>query len=187
MEQENEMKAALEALLFLAHEPLGEDELSQALGLDRNRLEALIQNLQQSYRENTERGVQLERVAGGILLSTKTPYAHFVQKLFPPKVKERITQASLETLAIIAYRQPITRNEIEKIRGVKAEKALLTLIKKGLIQEVGRMETVGTPILYGTTRLFLQHFGLQSTHDLPDAMGLRGRGAPPMKSNSESG
>ncbi len=172
MEQKYNIKAALEALLFLAPEPVKEKELEEALEISSTKLQETLKSLSREYNEDPNRGLKIENIAGGLIVSTKEDYAEPIKKLYQPKVQHRITQASLETLAIIAYRQPITRAKIEEIRGVKAEKALFTLMKKGLIQEVGRLEQTGTPILYGTTDLFLEHFGLSDISQLPDPEGL---------------
>ena len=178
-------KGAVEALLFLASEPVSEEELIEVLEIDKEELQAVLEELKRDYNEDKNRGVQLEKLAGGYIFSTKLEFGEYVRNLYQPKLKQRITQASLETLAIIAYRQPITRSEIEEIRGVKAEKALFTLVKKGLIEEVGRLERIGTPILYGTTDLFLKHFGLGDISELPDPYEMQGKGGPDLRGEEE--
>lgn len=178
------LKGAVEALVFLASEPVNIDEMAQALEVDPREISQAIEELKQEYNEDEGRGIQLDELAGGYIFSTRLEFGEFIRRLHKPKLKHRITQASLETLAIIAYRQPITRAEIEDIRGVKAEKALFTLVKKGLIKEVGRLEKTGTPILYGTTDAFLKHFGLSGIEQLPDPDGLRGEGGPDLHKES---
>lgn len=177
-----ELKGAVEALIFLAAEPVTIEEMAAVLEVEQEEVQGTVEDLKKEYN-NAERGIQLEEIAGGFVFSTPMEYGEYVRKLFQPRLKQRITRASLETLAIIAYRQPITRADIENIRGVKAEKALFTLMKKGLIQEVGRLEKTGTPILYGTTSSFLRHFGLGDISELPDPDGLREAGPPDLGRN----
>lgn len=181
MSSPSNLKGAVEALVFLASEPVNIEEMAQALEVDSREVEGAIEELKQDYNGDESRGIQLDELAGGYIFSTRLEFGEYIRRLHKPKLKQRITQASLETLAIIAYRQPITRAEIEDIRGVKAEKALFTLVKKGLIKEVGRLEKTGTPILYGTTDAFLKHFGLADIDQLPDPDGLRGEGAPDLR------
>ncbi len=178
------LKGAVEALVFLASEPVNIEEIAQVLEADQREISQAIEELKQEYNEDNRRGIQLDELAGGYLFSTRLEFGEYIRRLHKPKLKQRITQASLETLAIIAYRQPITRAEIEDIRGVKAEKALFTLVKKDLIKEVGRLEKTGTPILYGTTDAFLKHFGLSDIEHLPDPDGLRGEGGPDLHKES---
>ncbi len=178
MENPIKIKAALEAIIFYAVDPMETEELAQALAIDEDTVKLLLEELANEYKYDDNRGIQIEYIAGGVMVSPKDIYVDIIKDLYQPKVQQRITQASLETLAIIAYRQPITRSEIEEIRGVKAEKALLTLVRKGLIEEVGRVEKTGTPILYGTTDLFLRSFRLDSIADLPDPEKIKGSGGP---------
>jgi len=172
-----ELKGAVEALIFLAAEPVTVEEMAVVLEVRQEEVQGAVEDLKNDYNQSG-RGIQLDELAGGFVFSTRMEYGEYVRRLFQPGLKQRITRASLETLAIIAYRQPITRGEIEKIRGVKAEKALFTLVKKGLIQEVGRLEKTGTPILYGTTSAFLYHFGLADISELPDPDGIQEAGPP---------
>ena len=154
---------ALEAVLFMAAEPLSPRELAEILGLTPAQAEGLASELEAAC---AERGIQLGRVAGGYELSTRPEYANYVAKLHQPQ-RFRLTRASLETLAIIAYRQPITRPEIEVIRGVNSDGVISTLLNYRLIKEVGRKDAPGRPMLYATTEDFLLHFGLSSVRDLP--------------------
>lgn len=164
---ENQYKPIIEALLFIATEPLAADEIERVLGISAKTVAGLIDELSDEYDE-TGRGFQIRKVGRGYSICTRPEYAVYIRELYQPKVQQRLTQAALETLAIIAYKQPITRAEIEDIRGVKAEKALITLQKRGLIHEMGRKHTIGTPIIYGTTDAFLQYFGLGDLSELPD-------------------
>ena len=113
------------------------------------------------------RGICLKRFGSHIQLSTRPDYAPQIEKLLQPIQKQSLSQAALETLAVVAYKQPVTRLDIEAVRGVKCDYSVQSLMNKGLIEEVGRKETLGRPILYGTTDAFLSHFGLTSLEDLP--------------------
>jgi len=154
---------ALEAVLFMAAEPLPEDELAEILGVTPSEFAALAQQLAGDY---ANRGLQLTRIAGGYQVSTRPEYGSFVAKLHKPE-RFRLSRAALETLAIVAYKQPATRPEIDAIRGVNSDSALDTLLQYELVCEVGRKDAPGRPLLYRTTEQFLGHFGLNSLEDLP--------------------
>lgn len=159
------LRGKVEALLFAAGEPLSLEKIAGIIGIDEENAQRLLDLLTEDYAP-AERGLCLLEAAGGYQLATKEEYYDDIRKL----VAEReltLSHAALETLAIIAYKQPITRMEIEAIRGVKADGVINTLTGLELIQEVGRKETVGRPVLYGTTELFLTTCGLNSTADLP--------------------
>lgn len=159
-------KEIIEALLFMTSNPLSTEKLAGILEIDEDVVQELVGKLKEEY--SSGHGIILEEVGGGFRMATKKEYGEYIQKLLDPPTRQRLSQAALETLAIIAYKQPITRSEIEEIRGVKVEKALLTLGKRGLIKELGRLETIGNPIIYGTTDKFLEHFGLNDLSELPD-------------------
>lgn len=159
-------KALLEAVLFAAGEPVTLKKLQETTGLQRNVIKSAFKELSSQYIKN-DSGLELREVAGGYFLTTRPVYAPFIKKLLEGKTRQSLSRAAVETLAIIAYKQPVTRLEIEAIRGVKTHKMLDRLKVINLIKEVGRKETIGRPILYGTTREFLCHFGLQSLSDLP--------------------
>lgn len=156
----------LEAVFFVADRPLTIEQLSQILELPSKEVEKLVEGLVQSYREE-ERGFQLRQTSGGYRLYTASDCAEYVEKLIAHTQKRRLTQAALETLAIVAYRQPITKAEISAARGVNSEGTIQTLVERGLIKEIGREDTPGQPILYGTTRTFLELFNLNSLDELP--------------------
>lgn len=161
------MKAVIEGLLFVAgEEGMEERQLTEVLGLDSDTLAVHIKELQEEYAKN-ERGIQLKEAAGGFQLTTKEEHVEFYKKLVRSPSSAALSQAALEALAVIAYRQPVSRMEIEDIRGVKTERPIRTLQGKGLIEQKGRQEGTGRAILYGTTRLFLDQFGLASLDDLP--------------------
>jgi len=163
-----ELEAALEAVLFVASEPVPRDRLFE-LFPERERqaaTEALATVLSR-WAESATRGVYAEEVAGGIRLVTR-PHLHgYLKRFFEVSGRTRLSMAALETLAIIAYRQPITAPEIQELRGVSAAGVLKTLLERRLIRIVGRKRVVGKPFLYRTSRDFLMHFGLESLEDLP--------------------
>ena len=159
-------KAIVEALLFVAEEPLSVERLKEILeGYGRKEIVALLQELQAFY-EQEGRGLKLYEVAGGYRLATRPELHPWVQRLKAVR-PTRLSRAALETLALIAYRQPITRAEIEAIRGVAVDGVLKTLAEKDLIRIVGRKKEVGRPILYGTSKAFLEYFGFKDLSELP--------------------
>jgi segregation and condensation protein B len=161
----NKLKKALESFLFVSSSPVQISQIKEMLGIEDQSIENAIGELKSKY-ENGNSGLRIIEVAGGYRLSTAPEVAPYLKKWFKNQ-KPRLSRASLETLSIIAYRQPVTRSEVESIRGVNVEGALGTLLERGLIRITGRRDTVGRPILYGTTRLFLEHFGLNTLKELP--------------------
>ncbi|MHB8926341.1 MAG: SMC-Scp complex subunit ScpB [Bacillota bacterium] len=159
-------KAALEAILLAAPGPARVEGLAEALGLPVEATEALLAQLREDY-DGEGRGFAVQAVAGGYRLVTRPEFAEPVNRFLKAPALPGLSVATLETLAIVAYRQPVTRVEIEAIRGVRVDRALTTLLERGMIRELGRKEGIGRPILYGTTPLFLEHFGLAGLVDLP--------------------
>lgn len=160
-----EMQAPLEALLFARGEPVTAAQLEEILQLDEESLAELLALYQETLEERKS-GLMLHRVAGGFQLVTRPECHAYVQKL--TKVQDRkLSTPALETLSIIAFKQPITKQEIEHIRGVRIERALQKLLEMELVEEVGRKPVIGRPILYGTTDVFLKCFGLNALSDLP--------------------
>ncbi|WML45168.1 SMC-Scp complex subunit ScpB [Neobacillus sp. PS3-40] len=158
----------LESLLFAAgDEGLSIKQLVEVLDVDEGRILDILANLKKEYDHDEKRGVTIVQLAGTFQLATKKENASFLIKLVDAPSTSTLSQAALETLAIIAYRQPITRVEIEEIRGVKTERPIHTLTSKALIKEVGRVEGTGRAYLYGTTKEFLDYFGLRSIDELP--------------------
>lgn len=155
----------LEAVLFAAAEPVSEAKLCAILGLGQSDLGRLMADYQELLKKPL-RGIILRAVAGGWQLVTKPEAAESVSQLASQK-RYRLSRPALEVLAMVAYKQPITRLEIEEIRGVNCERSLLTLMERNLIYEVGRKDALGRPILYGTTDTFLEQFNLYSLKDLP--------------------
>lgn len=170
----NDWKSIIEGLLFAAgDEGLDVREMADVVELDWRVVEELIDEMRETYvKEN--RGFRIGKVAGSYQLTTNPDHAPYFARLAQSPTRGTLSQAALETLAIIAYRQPITRIEIDEIRGVKSDRALQTLVGKELIREAGRAEAVGRPILYETTKQFLQYFGLAGLKDLPDADSIAG-------------
>jgi len=164
MEQDCKL-GQLEAVLFAAGEPLGVAQLAELLELNKPRTWELISLLQEQYGQNN-RGLELREVAEGWQLCTKACYHETILQL-ANTMELKLSNAAMETLAIIAYRQPVTRAEMEAIRGVKVDGVVNTLLEWELIAEAGRKETVGHPILYKTTKRFLEVFGLKSLKELP--------------------
>ena len=158
-----ELKNILECLFFVSNEPLSQDKLSELSGYEKGLIGLVLTELEQEY---AGRGFLLRQVAGGWQFCTDAAYVSYIEKLYRPR-KEQLSRAKLETLAIIAYKQPLTRQDIENIRQVNADGIVSSLLEKNLIKEVGRRDTPGKPILYGTTQDFLRFFGLQSLNDLP--------------------
>ncbi|WP_438432294.1 SMC-Scp complex subunit ScpB [Gorillibacterium sp. sgz500922] len=163
------MLPIIEGLLFAAgDEGLDARQLAEVLEISAAAARELVESLRLNLKE-TGRGVQIVELAGSYQMTTVPEHAPYFEKLAESPSRSSLSQASLETLSIVAYRQPITRVEIEEIRGVKCDRALQTLVAKELIEETGRAEAVGRPILYGTTKPFLDYFGLSSLEDLPDS------------------
>jgi segregation and condensation protein B len=161
------MKAVAEGLLFVS----GDDgieirQLAEVLQVSELVVNEILFELKKDYEEKP-RGITLIETANSFKLSTKKEHAEYFKRLVETPTSSTLSQAALETLTIIAYKQPITRVEIEEVRGVKTERPLQTLLAKSLIKEVGRSETTGRAILYGTTKEFLDYFGLKSVEELP--------------------
>jgi segregation and condensation protein B len=164
-----EMKSVIEGLLFASGEDgLSLKELVNVTGLPKHEVEMIIQELKVDYKEQG-RGMQIVKVAQVYQMTTLPEHAPYFEKLAEAPNRSQLSRAALETLAIIAYRQPITRVEIEEIRGVKSDRIIQVLQRKGLIREIGRAEGAGRPILYGTSKEFLEYFGLNDIEELPPA------------------
>ncbi len=159
------LRASLEALLFVASGPVSPAQLAEALGEKTEGVEQELQALAEEY--SSGRGLCLQWYAGKVQITSAPAAAATVEKFLGLEATARLSRAALETLAIIAYRQPVTRPGVDAIRGVNSDGVMKSLLTKGLVQEVGRAEGPGKPILYGVTTEFLQHFGLASLADLP--------------------
>lgn len=165
-----DLPSRIEALLFVTDEPVGIRELAQVLETSENAVEVALQQLATHYQE---RGLRLQRTDRHVQLVTAPEIASDVERFLGLDSRTRLSTAALETLALIAYRQPVTRAQIEAMRGVNCDGVLRTLLSHGLIAAVGRLEQAGRPILYGTTFAFLQHFGLTDLSELPALDELR--------------
>lgn len=161
------LRAVVEALVFAAEEPLTVADLRDLFpDVDESVLTEALDSLTRNY-DTEERGLQIQQVAGGYRISTRSEFGEWVRALFRSRNRRRLSGAALETLAIVAYRQPITTPEIHTLRGIDPGGVLQNLLDKKLLRVVGRKKVVGRPVLYGTTRDFLAHFGLNSLEDLP--------------------
>ena len=160
------LKGRIEAILFVAGEAVGIRDLAKALRIEEKELKEALKTIGSEY-DYEQRGFMLKRFGDKVQLATRPLYSEDVLRLLQPVQQQSLSQAAMETLAVVAYKQPVTRAEVEQIRGVKCDYSLQSLMIKGLIQEAGRKDTIGRPILYATTDMFLSHFGIQSLEDLP--------------------
>ena len=167
-DEEARNRGVVEALLIAADEPLGAARLASVLGrhVGAKEIRIYVDDLNEEYAQ-TGRSFRVVEVAGGFQFSVHVEFAPWIRQLMREKVAPRLSQASLETLAILAFKQPITKAEVEHIRGVSADGVLRQLMEKGLIRISGRSDAPGRPLLYGTTRDFLKHLGLKTLSDLP--------------------
>jgi segregation and condensation protein B len=161
------MKSALETMMFMWGEPLEVKDAAEVLEADKNVIRGLFKELQAEY-EQEGRGIRIRQADDSFGFVTLAENDIFLKKLCTPVRVRRLSQAALEVLAIIAYRQPVTRSEIDSIRGIKSERVIDGLIDKDLIEVSGRSEGVGRPLLYATTKEFLKKFGFASLKDLPE-------------------
>ena len=165
-EVEGNLQGRIESILFVAGEAVAIPDLARALRIGEAELNRELNRIGSIY-DYEQRGFMLKRFGNNVQLATRPLYADAVVRLLQPVQKQSLSQAAMETLAVVAYKQPVTRAEVEQIRGVKCDYSLQSLIYKGLIREVGRKDTIGRPILFGTTDEFLSHFGLRELSDLP--------------------
>lgn len=167
--------ALLESILFVSSGPVSVGRLAKALEVSTAVVQNGLQTLHTSYQT---RGLRLQWNGDAVQLTTAPTASQVIERFLGLELTSRLSQAALETLAIIAYLQPVTRPQVDQIRGVNSDGALRSLLSKGLIEEVGRQETPGRPILYGTTPEFLQHFGLGQLEELPDLPEIEEQAAP---------
>lgn len=163
---ERELKSIIEALLFTWGDPLDISDIASILEMKEKELHTVIQEMIDDF-DYTMRGIRIIRINNAYQLGTRAEHFDWIKKLSSPKTTKSLSNAALETLSIIAYRQPVIKSDVEAIRGVRCDKAVETLVDRGLVIEVGRMDRAGRPILYGTTELFLRAFGLECLEDLP--------------------
>jgi segregation and condensation protein B len=177
--QDRKLTASLEALLFVASGPVTPAQLAAVLETPAAEVELGLRNLENFYREAS--GLSLQWHAGRVQLTTAASMGPLVERFLGIEATSRLSRAALETLAIIAYQQPVTRPQMDAIRGVGSDGVLKSLLNKGIIQEVGRTEGPGRPILYGTTTDFLHYFGLDSLLGLPPIETLEGSSETPVE------
>lgn len=164
---ENNLKAVIEALLFASEKPLTLEKIKNVLDtLEVGQIRGLVEELKSEY-EKSERGLRVVEVAGGFQIITAPGFAPFLKRFFKERFTEKLSKPALQTLAIIAYKQPLTKLEIELLRNVNIDGVMKNLLDKDLIRVAGRKKTPGRPIVYGTTRKFLEYFGLKSLEELP--------------------
>ncbi len=168
MSDDREMEAALEAMLFVAGEPLSRERLLEVFPERRREAAAAaLARVVARYAPAEERGVVVEEVAGGLRLATRPELHGYLRRFFEASGRSKLSMAALETLAIVAYRQPVTAPEVQELRGVNSAGVLKTLLERRLVRIAGRKQVVGKPFLYRTTREFLMHFGLRDLGELP--------------------
>ena len=175
--REGTVKGRIEAILFVAGDSVAVRDLAKALRISEKELDAVLNEIRDEY-DYEQRGFLLKRFGNNVQLATRPLYSEDVVRLLQPVQQQSLSQAAMETLAVVAYRQPVTRAEVEQIRGVKCDYSLQSLTMKGMIEEAGRKDTIGRPILYRTTDRFLSHFGIRSLEDLPPM--------PEMEKNTET-
>ena len=166
------VESVVEAVLFASDEPLSAARLANIVETDTKQVREQIESLNEKYRTNSN-AFRIEQIAGGFQMLTLSPYNHWLKKLLRVRGDSKISAAAMETLAIIAYKQPVMRADIEVIRGVAAGEVIRSLAYKGLVKIVGRAEVLGRPMLYGTTKKFLEVFGLNTFKDLPKVEELK--------------
>lgn len=166
-------KSALESMLYVWGEPLSIKAASDVLGIEYEQVKELLNELKDEY-ENDGRGIRIRQINRSFQMVTAAESAIFIKRLCTPVKSSKLSQAALEVLAIIAYKQPVTKAEIEAIRGVRADRVVEGLMKRNLVAEKGRSEGIGRPIIYGTTDVFLKQFGFASISELPPFQDLEG-------------
>lgn len=162
----SEAKSIIEAILFAADRPVSIAQLASLLEMDFETIGQLILELQNEY-DLTKHSFQIQEIANGFQICTRSEYAKWIKKYYTTEVSSRLSTSALEALAVIAYKQPATRADVEEIRGVNSDSVIRTLVERKLINIVGRKDAPGRPLVYGTTEDFLIHFGLRDITELP--------------------
>ncbi|MHC4574007.1 MAG: SMC-Scp complex subunit ScpB [Planctomycetota bacterium] len=165
-------ESVVEAVLFAGDEPLTAARLADIVGTGARQIRQHIESLNEKYRANNS-AFRIEQIAGGYQMLTLSPYNHWLKKLLRVRSDSKLSPAALETLAVIAYKQPVIRADVEAIRGVAVGEIIRNLMYKGLVKIIGRAQVLGRPMLYGTTKKFLETFGLNSLKDLPKIEELK--------------
>lgn len=163
----DEKESIIEAMLFAAGNVVRGIDIADALNVDENDVKGMVESINNRFDEEN-RPITIREIEDGFQMCTKPKYHEYIRKIQEKKTKKNLSQSAMETLAIVAYKQPITRVEIEKIRGVNSDYALNTLTEFGLIEDIGRADLPGRPLLYSTTQEFLRKFGYKSLKDLPE-------------------
>lgn len=164
---QDNVRAVIEALLFVSEKPLAIEQIKDILdNLEPGQIRQILAELNSEY-EKTNRGIRIVEIAGGFRMITASVLAPFLNKLYRQRRKERLSKPALETLAIIAYKQPVTKLDIESLRNVNIDGVIDSLLEKNLVRITGRKKAPGRPFVFGTTRAFLEYFGLKSLDDLP--------------------
>lgn len=182
-----DIKYIIEAIMFSYSEPISLNELRDIINpeLDVREIDMMLNNLINEYTENN-RGIQIIKLEDKYQMCTNKLYSDYIKQILEPQKKKTLTQATLETLTIVAYKQPITKVEVDEIRGVKSDKAISTLVEYGLIKEAGRLNKIGKPILYKTTDEFLKLFNIEKLDDLPNIESFEEDISSELDSNEKS-
>ena len=173
MTRKKNLKSAFESMLFVWGQPLDVKTAADVCNINRQEAYDCFKELQEEY-EQEGRGIRIREVNGAFQFATTEENADYIERLCTPVKTKRLSQSALEVLAIIAYKQPVTKGEIEAIRGIKCDRVIEGLAKKELVCEVGRSNAIGRPILYGTTDMFLKNFGFTSIKELPEIDDIEG-------------
>ncbi len=180
MSSRKTIKSAIESMMFIWGEPLAAKDIADIFNIEKKEAYECCRELMEEY-EQEGRGIVIREVNKAFQFTTRSENLPYIQRLCTPVRRRRLSQSALETLAIVAYRQPVTKGEIEAVRGIRCDRVMEGLVRKGLVREVGRSDAVGRPILYGTTDEFLMHFGFETIKELPeikDIENLLEEGAP---------
>ena len=161
------IKSAFESMMYVWGEPLNAKQAGDVMDIDETEALALFRELKDEY-DQEGRGLEIREINGAFQFVTREKNSEYIERLCTPMKSKRLSQAALEVLAIIAYKQPVTKGEIEAIRGIKCDRVMEGLVAKGIVEPVGRSQAIGRPVLYGTTDLFLKNFGFSSLKDLPE-------------------
>ncbi len=164
--EKQKLHGIIEAILFVSGEPMNVSVLAHALNLTVSELNVGLDALRDEYISQ-QRGLRLQRFGDSVQLTACAEAAAYIQRVLQPPTKQSLSSSAMETLSVVAYRQPVTKGEIEAVRGVKCDYAVQSLLNKGLIEEAGRRETLGRPVEYRTTEKFLMHLGIESLDELP--------------------
>lgn len=173
MASKKTMKSAIESMMFVWGEPLSVKDVADIFNTDKKEIYDCFKELQEEY-EQEGRGIVIREVNKCFQFVTRKENLDYIERLCTPVRKKRLSQSALETLAIVAYRQPVTKGEIESIRGIRCDRVMEGLMRKNLVAELGRADSVGRPILYGTTDEFLKQFGFETLKDLPEIEDIEG-------------